>query len=365
MIYRLINLCIARKKRFLLSTAGVVCGLLASAMIWQLHFRYDPVRRDAWNKVQPRLEHARKETEKSIDPSAKIIVEFFNRQSSHGRDFASDLLSLRGKWAYAKGLIYGGSHEKYIEECFYKHFFTFDDLKQTIESAITHYIGEIQARENQLLIDIQADLETSNLARPEYLPALASSGQFKTAYQEMIQQVLPLVSKDMGIAISREMASLVGGEIATIAVLEIGTSLATHMGISGGVIGTGAYAGAVTFGVGLAAGIMVDMALDFIMREGGYDPEGEIAAKVVSSFQKLQGLILDGKADAWKGYENQKFYSRWDFRPARRELAGAIVRQFEKSGDLGLRFQLENIHQIRARLRDEALRNLILTGGVK
>ncbi|MFM7317823.1 MAG: hypothetical protein ACKO5E_12835 [bacterium] len=365
MIYRMIRRLIVNHRRFLLSTLGVICGLLISAMFWQFHLRFDPVRRDAWNKVQPRVEKAREETARSIDPSTKIIVEFFNRQRSHARDFAGDLISLSGKWAYAKGMIYGGSHEKYIEHCFHKHFFTPEELQRTMESSITHYIGEIQASENRLLIDIQADLETSKMARPEYLPALASSGQFTHAYQAMIQQVLPLVSQEMGVSISREMASLVGGEIATVLVLEIGSSLATSMGLSGGVIGTGAYAGAFTFGVGLVAGILVDMTIDYIMRAGGYDPEGEIAAKVIDSFNRLEKTILDGRPEAWKGYEDQKFNARWDFRPSRRDLAWSIVQQFEKSGDLGLRFQFQKIHEIRARLQNQALRNLILEGVVK
>jgi hypothetical protein len=365
MIARIVKRSVARHRRALLSVAGVISGLMISAILWHFHFRFDPVRREAWQKAKPHVEQAQEMTEKSIDPSTKIIVEFFGRQRSHARNFASDLISLSGKWAYAKGLIYGGSHEKYVEECFQRHFFTPDELKQTIEESITHYVGQIQASENQLLIDIQADLENSQIARPEYLPAITSANHFKMAYEQMIQQVMPLVAQEMQISISREMASLVGGEIATVLVLEIGTSLATSMGVSGGIIGTGAYAGAFTFGVGLVAGILVDMTIDYIMRAQGYDPEAEIAAKVNESFNKLERLIIQGKPEAWKGYEDQKFNARWDFRPSRRELAWSIVQQFEKSGDLGLRFQLEKIHEIRARLRNEALRNLILTGGVR
>jgi hypothetical protein len=147
--------------------------------------------------------------------------------------------------------------------------------------------------------------------------------------------------------------------------MEIGASLATELGISGGILGTGAYSGAMTFGVGLVAGILVDMTLDWLIRQAGYDPEGEIAAKVVESLDRVEAIILDGDKKTRKQYQDSKFYSTWSWSSADREASWAQAQSIEASGGLGLTHQLNRINDIRSRLRDETLRSLILEGGAQ
>lgn len=107
------------------------------------------------------------------------------------------------------------------------------------------------------------------------------------------------------------------------------------------------------------------MALDWVIRQQGYDPEGEIAGKVIETLDKLESLILDGKPGAIQSYEDAKWNATWGLRPQRRELSRYIVNQFEKSGDLGLRHHLQRLNEVRARMRDEALKTLILKGAVE
>ena len=343
-------------------TCGVITGLLLTAIVSQYFLKYDPERRKAWRTVEPHLVETAKATEDAQDPSVKIVRAFFDRQRGNARAFAGDMLSWGGKWAYAKGLIYNGSHEQFVQECFRKHLFSSEELSSTIQTSVDRLVNEIQSQENQLLVKIQADLSGSDLAKPQYLPSLADPERLRNVYDDMLIQVLPIVSRDMGITVSREMASFVGGEITSLIVIEIGASLATSLGVSGSVLGVGAGTGIATFGVGLVAAILVDMALDWVIRQQGYDPEGQIADKVISTLNKIESHILDGKPGAKEDYENAKWNARWDIRSQRRELAAQTASELEKSGDLGLRHHLRRLHDVRARLREEALKTLILKG---
>ena len=356
-----------RRGRFqsLWLTLGVTIGLVVVAGGYQFLPHYDPVRLEAWSKVEPRLHETDEATRNEVNTSTEQIKKFFAGRKQNARAFAADVLSLSGKWAYVKGYFSEGNHERYLQECFERNLFSSAELKSLIESAVSRYVSEIQGRENQLLVAIRADLEGSELAGPNYLPALSSEGEFRREYDAMLQKVLPILTRDLGISVTREVVSFVGSEIAATLAMEIGVSLATELGISGGILGAGATSGAMTFGVGLVAGILVDMTLDWIIRQAGYDPEGEIAAKVVQSLDDLERVILEGDKKTNERYGNARFYSTWSWSSADRQAAWAEAQSIESSGGLGLTHQLNHINDVRSRLRDETLKSLILNGGVE
>jgi hypothetical protein len=354
-----------RRFRFLFLSLGVFSGMAAVAVGYLYLPHYDPVRVEAWNKVEPRLQETDEATKKQIDRSTQEVRDFFWERKKYARSFAAEVLSLSGKWAYVKGFFQQGNHERYLEECFERNLFRSDELKALLESAVSRYVSEVQGRENQLLVAIRADLDGSELAAPKYLPALGSEAEFRREYDAMLQKVMPIVTKDLGISVTREVVSFVGAEIAATLVLELGTSLATELGISGGILGAGATSGAVTFGVGLVVGILVDMALDTVIRMAGYDPEGEIADKVIESLNHLQHLILEGEEKTQKRYANAKFYSTWSWSSADREASWAEAQAIDSGGGLGLSHQLNRINDARSCLRDETLKGLILKGSAQ
>lgn len=346
-------------------TLGVISGLAVVAVGYQFLPSYDPIRLEAWNKVQPRLHETDEATRNEANASTEQIKKFFAERKGNARAFAADVLCLSGKWAYVKDYFSQGNHERYLEECFERNIFGSGELKALLESAVSRYVSEIQGRENQLLVAIRADLEGSELAGPTYLPALVSEAEFRREYDAMLQKVMPIVTKDLGISVTREVVSFVGSEIAATLVMQIGASLATELGISGGILGAGATSGAMTFGVGLVAGILVDLTLDWIIRQAGYDPEGEIAVKVVQSLDDLERVILEGDKKTNERYGDAKFHSTWSWSSADRQAAWAEAQSIESSGGLGLPRQLNHINDVRSRLRDETLKGLILNGGVQ
>lgn len=381
---------VASRRRPAWAALGVLSGLALVAAGYHYYPRYDPVRLRAWQEVVPHVKQAEEETKKEAGASAEQVARFFAERRKGARPFAADVLSLGGKWEFVKGQFDPGGHERYLEECFQRHLFRPDELKAVIESAIARYVSEVQGRENQLLVDIRADLSDGELTGPAYVPALDSEAEFRRQYEAMLEEILPIVGQDVGATVTREMVSFVGSEIAAQIVAEIGTSLAVRLGISGGVLGAGAYSGTVTFGIGLVAGILVDMALDWIIRQAGYDPEGEIAARVEATLARLESLVLDGPTAAdfadydpdarpladpkfrallvprcEPGPEDEtlgKLFLEFRAIQARTELARAA---HEAPGTLGLRNQLRRLDEGRSKLREAALRRLILEGGAR
>ena len=349
--------------RSLWLTLGVLSGLAITAVGYHYLPHYDPVRREAWTKVTPRLEQTRQATEEDSNQAAQQVADFFAERRRRARDFASDVLSFSGKWAYVKGYLYSGSHEKYLEDCFARNLFRPDELKTVLESAAAQYVSEVQGRENQLLVDIRADLSDGDMAAPGRLPALNSETEFRQQYEAMLEQVLPIIARDMGISATREMVAFVGAEIAARIVAEIGVSLAARLGIEGGILGAGATSGWVTFGAGLIAAILLDMALDWVIRQAGYDPERDIAAKVEQALDHLESLILEGDKETHSQYDASRWWERWSWSASDREEARAKAEAIESSGSLGLKHQLQRLNELRSRLREAALKSLILKGG--
>lgn len=353
-----------RRSQSLWMTLGVISGLAVVAVGYQFMPHHDPVRVKAWDKIKPRLEQTDKATQKEVTASTAQVQQFFAQRKPFARRFAADCLSLSGKWAYLKGCFSAGSHQRHLEECFERNIFGSGELKAIIKSAVSRYVSEIQGQENQLLVAIRVDLEGSELADPKYLPALGSESEFRREYDAMLEKVIPILTKDLGMTVTREVVAFIGAEIATQLLMEIGVSLATELGISGGILGTGAYSGTFTFGVGLVAGILVDMTLDWVIRQAGYDPEGEIAAKVLVTLERLERLVLEGDQQTKERYASAK-WKTWSLSASGRQAAWAEVRSIESSGGLGLNHQLNRINEVRSRLREEALKGLILKGNTQ
>ena len=88
---------------------------------------------------------------------------------------------------------------------------------------------------------------------------------------------------------------------------EVLAQVAVRLGVSAGILGTGAASGWATFGIGLVAGLVVDQ---IVSRLWDYfaDPELELAIELSRSLSQLRDLIchgdnqtigLDGQFKSW------------------------------------------------------------------
>ncbi len=321
-----------------LSAVGILCGLF-TAMAIRDKMAELPVRKSAepprkltpWEKVERHLSAAERMSNDATDQNVGRIQGFFAERKGHAREFGEDVLSMSGKWAWVKSRLPftdGDEHETFLRESFERHLFKGDELKELVEATVASYLSELEKIDNETLVAIRADLSDSELATSELGSVLSSDQSFRQAYARVVEAVVPVVERDMKLTGGREAAAFVGSEIGVAIASRILTAVAARLGVSGGILTTGAASGVATLGAGLVAAFVVDMALDWVLKKAGYDPAGDIASKVNETLDKVESLLVEGDGAA-----------------------------------SGLRQEFVRMKQARCSVRHEVMKRLVLEGG--
>lgn len=324
-------------------------------------------RERAWDKIAPRLDETDRVAEAAIVEKLSELDDFFRDRKAGVPAFAKEVLSLSGKWTFVKSKLptaEDGDHFHYLDERFQRHVFSPDDLRRTLESVIAEYVSRLEGLESQLLVDVRADLSDGDLAvagAPKLPPTEAA---LRAEFDRLLNSVASEVSRDVSVGVSMTTASLVGGEIAAVIAVRVATAVAARLGVSAGILGVGAASSWATFGVGLVAAVVVDVALTKAAKAAGYDPEERVAERVHSVLDQVRSMLIDGDPDAVATYAKLLRMSQDDPDAAVREECRKAAVAIERSGSLGLRRELSVMQKARGALRREALRRLIFTGDV-
>jgi hypothetical protein len=353
----------------LLLMLGTTLGMIGWTLVGSNRVkapRPDPARMRAWDKIASRLRQA---DQNNSDPGAQHlqrIKEFFADKQQHTRDFSDDVLGWSGKWAFVKGKLSGDdgkAHQLYMRQAFERHFFTARELQDLMQSVITAYLSDLEGQENALLVAIRADLSEQDLPALRALSALKSDEAFHGEYRKMLDQVVPIVSRDLKVTIGREAVVWIGSDIAAAVTVRIASAVAVRLGVSGGILGTGAASGVATLGVGVVVGFVVDGAADWVLRKAGYDPSGEIAGKVSETLIDIEKLLLDGAPDAHRCYHQLRGLQDSDPVYFVRDECRSAANSIDAGGALGLRHELNRLRTLRMRLCEAALKKLVIEGG--
>lgn len=327
-------------------------------------------RKKAWDKIEPRIAEADAADRAALETQLATVDAFFQERRPGTKAFAEAVLSFKGKWVFVKSKLptaEDGDHLKFLNEKFERNIFTIDELRRVIESSIGGYVSRVQGIENQLLVDVQADLSERELAVAGAPLANVPEGEFRNRFEALLQSVATSVAHDSQFAASREVVSFVAGEIAAQIAVRVATAVATRLGISAGILGTGAASGWATFGLGLVAAVVIDVAIDKITRAAGYDPVAKVAAKVDEVLGQVRTMIVDGDPEAVRDLAKLRVMAVEDPVAEVRIVARNSVESIEAGGYLGLRRELVKLHEARSELRREALRRLVFdtTGNVQ
>ncbi len=228
---------------------------------------------------------------------------------------------------------------------------------------MTGYLSELQGIENDLLVQIRADLKDSELAHVESAAMLRTDDAFRKEYAHSLELVAAAVSRDMVVQVGREAVTWVAADITANITISLAAGFAERLGISAGILGTGAASGAATLGVGIAAGFVLDALLDSVMHAWGYDPAGDIARKIDGTLDLFQAMLLHGDPRTVQTFQKLRRLQSGDPNPSVRDECARSADRIEKSGCLGLGYELERLRGSRSRLCETALKKLILEGG--
>lgn len=322
--------------------------------------RDDVKAREAlWARVVPELEQLEDRSWDDVKEAIGSIETFFKERRGGIKPFVSELLSYWGKLQQVRGAVDPAARQRYLQDCFNRHLFTPGDLDKALESAISQVLSKVEARENQLLVEIRADLSDGELGSRPLPPCLLDEAAFRRQYESLLAEVAPELSRDLGVEISKQ---LLDWTVVSPLLAKIGADLAVRLGISGAVLGSGFASGTVTFGISVVTGILVDRFLTWIFREAGHDPEAKLAAMTDRSIEQIEDIITIGY---WMEPDISiyEIFEGADGSPwvGREPSDDAIVGNPDANG--GLLNHFADVLDLRARLRAEALYRLIVDGG--
>jgi len=87
-----------------------------------------------------------------------------------------------------------------------------------------------------------------------------------------------------------------------------------------------------------------------------------VALKVDGTLERVRALMIDGDPEATRVYRKLRRLENEDPDPAVRDRCRAAANKIEQSGRLGLRSELQRLHEMRSRLREDTLERLVLEG---
>jgi hypothetical protein len=268
------------------------------------------------------------------------INDLFDGAKRRARGLAEDLLSLDGKLTYL--FWTEAEYHQYLKAKYERRVLNPDALRKALDEGTQRFLRELQAIENELLVALRADLEDLPL---NGLRAPAEAQVFHKRFQETAREVERLLSRNMKETAAKELTSFVLGDVAGHLAVRVMSAAATRLGISAALLGSGAYSGVATLGITLVAGVVVDYLLDFVLREFGYDPEEDVAARVREGLEQMRlALVAPGK-DALRVAlaldERVKNDPDEDVQVA----CYLVLRQIMRGGQLGLAATLSDVGQ--------------------
>jgi hypothetical protein len=248
-------------------------------------------------KAAKHVAEARSQMNAALDRHLRGVRAVFERGRKGAPAFASEALSLSGKWALIKSAVRfeAVAHATFLAEAFAKHVFTGDELEAAVKASVQGYVSELDAIENQMLVRLRIDLSDGELGRSGKLPALDSDSAFRGEYRRLAESLTRTLHADAGVEAGRFVAGWVAMDAATPVVISVVELVAAELGVEGGILGAGAASGVATLGIGLIVGYVADQIIAWLLKEvAGYDPEEKIAGKVRDSLGRVESLLIDG-----------------------------------------------------------------------
>lgn len=297
-------------RMLLLGFLGVVVAVISGRI-----FLGSPAERVA----RPHLKKAEQAAESAIESQIKEVNNFFAVAKKGTYNFAEDALGWGSKWRLVVDQLpftEGNRHRKFLRAKFEEHVFSADQLENFVRQVVQDYLAHVRSIENRMLVDLRADLSDSPA---DYPLARWDDRRLQECFDQALFQTVTASGVNFGADLATQMVSFIAGEILT--------HVAIRLGVSAGILGTGAASGWVTFGVGAVIGLIIDQIVSWVWDQLA-DPKGNLAAELNKKLDEMHRLIVEGSTEVQ-----------------------------------GLRDRLKEFARQRAAMRRTAVLNLLETGG--
>ena len=312
----------------------------------------------AWAAATRRMTEDEGEAAKALESQLARINAFFAERKQGARPFAAAVLSTEGKLQATSALVEGAasalgelfgnkpsrgpdSFALYARRAFRQHVLDTEQLEKVINAAVAGYGAEVQRLDAKQLVDLRADLDDAGLDLAGALPEIRAGNMVAGHGHVIVSQAIDACANDYCASIVKFAVSMVIGNAISDRFTQDDDSNARKLAIN----------------LGVGAG--VDKALDETLARAGYDPEGELAAKVTASLERMRVRLVDGDPQAVKAYD---YMRSWQWTWPDTDVATACNRAsdaIERSGELGLRRSLQAMYDRRAEARRRAFLRFI------
>jgi hypothetical protein len=276
---------------------GVVCATVAIVSLWSSRdLRNDPPapapvtapppakpRPTPEEIAAPHLERAYDKSLAAIDPITSNVHMQINQFKRNTRAFADDALGWRSKWNLVQDFVpfsSGDNHEQYIRKLFEEKIFRIDDINRIIGQSIERYLAEVRSIENQMLVELRADVADLPSSSPL---AQMDEGQLQRSYADAITAAMAAVGNDL--------KSRAGNMIVSEITYQVMAHLATRLGISSAILTGGSLGAPYTFGITVVAGLIIDQIVSNIWNWWS-DPSGDMARELNLMIDKIDRSVV-------------------------------------------------------------------------
>lgn len=239
----------------------------------------------------PHLRWAEKQSAQVLDEHLREIDAFFSQAKKNTPEFSERALSFSSKWRLVADHVpftRGGRHDAFLRTQFEQHLFKPAELGAVIEQVVASYVAHLRSIEGEMLVKVRADVADF----PDtYLVAELDEAALAARYDDALSHALAATGSGVRSDVATQVVSLIAGEVLT--------QVAVKLGVSAGILGTGAASSWATFGIGAVVGLIVDQIVSWVW-DWYADPVGSLAKQLNAKLAGLHRLIVDG-ADGVQG----------------------------------------------------------------
>lgn len=235
--------------------------------------------------AKPHLIWADRECEAIIEEHIRSLDSFFSDCKKSTRGFAEIALGWGSKWRLVADHVpftRGGRHEVFIREEFEKAIFRPTQLGDAVSLVLASYMRHIESLEGQMLVRIRADAADFPSA---YLLARIDEDRVRASYDEAVSRAIEAAGGGIRNDATTEVISIIVGEVLT--------QVAIRLGVSAGILGTGASSSWMTLGIGVVVGLIVDQIVSWLW-DWYADPRDNLATQIDAKLDEINRLIVDG-----------------------------------------------------------------------
>lgn len=210
-----------------------------------------------WALLEQRLGTAIQRAEARAQTALQRNGQALRRNIRHrfqqgARPFAESVTGWRSSFQLVRSKLPftdSNGHKRFIEARWNQHLFRPQTYQRWLTQATQGLVQDLRAIEDELAIEIGHILD-------EILPKDAEETDASQHFMAAMSHTLDQARRASVSAATSQVGTLIMGEVVTL--------VAIRLGVSSGVLTTGAVSGKVTFGIGLIAGIIVERVWNWI-----------------------------------------------------------------------------------------------------